>query len=668
MLWVYDDSDLEIFFVSKMLSKEDTSQKNSGMEKPDNGSNDTNVSSDYSAANNDNIPKDASRLLDKLISGHDNKYRILELIGRGGSSDVYKAKIEITENENSLNRTQVNSKDRIVACKVLLERLLDNKQHYRRFQHEATLAKRLIHPNIVNVHDAGEIDGRPFIILDYLEGTALSDICEGTASIPINRALAILLQIGKAFAYAHLNNIIHRDLKPGNIMLTKTKDHDDFVKVVDFGIAKIITETTMGATKLTKTGAIFGSPLYMSPEQCRGDTLDVRSDIYSFGILMYEVLTGSTPFKGSDTVSTMYKHTMETPKSIGDIDGDVLLATKLERTVFKCLEKEPTSRYQTMDDLVRDLELVQLYLDQLRSGQKNAVLLAVQRIWLSLSQFIAKTGVELFSRRLSSFGLTIGSVTLIVSIVLIAICIPGAIFLFGPSTGSNIVDRELWLKPIVDSPVKYLNQNAGDMLWHRLQLESTPRPEILEPALKTFIQLGKSYQKSADYDRADLCYSRAEQIARLLKLATSILLADILDSHAENQLLANMAMGSLAQQRNEQTILKEKHFDVFVKPETLRSLELRLSTNAALARDYTLEALTIMNQLGNGESVQSLVAYALLAQSHAEMNYGDLAMKPFETFRCYLAKPNLYDQMDKPRRAIILAWAGRAYMEPGVRR
>ena len=247
------------------------------------------------------------------------------------------------------------------------------------------------------------------MILEYVNGATLSDVCKSEGKLPIHRSLPIFLQISGAFAYAHLNNIIHRDLKPSNIMLTKKNDCNDFVKVVDFGIAKIISETTMGSTQLTKTGDVFGTPIYMSPEQCRGDALDVRSDIYSFGILMYETLTGHPPFEGPDSWSILLKQNSELPKGLGDIDQDILLVKKLERIIFKCLEKEPNSRYQTMDELMRDLELVQLHLNQIVSGKTNPVVLALQRAWLSISQFFRIIGAKLFSIRLSSSGLTIGS-------------------------------------------------------------------------------------------------------------------------------------------------------------------------------------------------------------------------------------------------------------------
>ena len=302
-----------------------------------------------------NITGASTILVNRIATGHSGNYKILELIGKGGTSEVYKATIESTKSADPLHPIQRSNQT--VACKVLFDQLLDNQQHYKRFHQEATMAKRLCHPNIVNVLDAGELGERPFLILDYLEGTPLSDACKKTTCLSIERALPIFLQIADAFGYAHTSGIVHRDLKPSNIMLIKNKTTDDFVKVVDFGIAKIISETTVGSTKLTKTGEVFGTPIYMSPEQCKGESIDARSDIYSFGILMYEVLTGHPPFEGSDYWSLLYKHTNELPKSIKDIDPDVRLCQKLESIIFKCLEKLPSARYQKMDEVKYDLAI-----------------------------------------------------------------------------------------------------------------------------------------------------------------------------------------------------------------------------------------------------------------------------------------------------------------------
>ena len=304
-----------------------------------------------------------NQLINRIVSGYSGEYKILELIGRGGMSAVYKAQILGAENQNPLLPIQRTHLGQVVALKVLLDRLLDDREHYKRFQQEVTMAKRLSHPNIVEVFDAGEIDGRPFMVLEFIEGSTLSSICKEN-SLPIQRALPIFKQICSAFAYAHQRNIVHRDVKPSNIMLAKKGDKTDIVKVVDFGIAKIVNETAMGSTQLTKTGDVFGTPAYMSPEQCRGESLDQRSDIYSFGIVMYETLTGHPPFVSDKAYTVMMKQASEMPRGLGDIDPDVGLVAKVENIIFKCLNKDLNARYQNMDQIIDDLENAMHYRSQ----------------------------------------------------------------------------------------------------------------------------------------------------------------------------------------------------------------------------------------------------------------------------------------------------------------
>ena len=285
-----------------------------------------------------NVPEEAKQLLNKVVIGYGGTYKILEFIGGGGTSHVFKSRIEGSAGSNPINPITTKSIGRIVACKVLLAHLIDQKEHYKRFQNEVTVAKRLAHPNIIDVYDAGEIDGRPFMIMDYLD-SSLANIYEAEGKLAIYKALSIFLQISNAFSYAHQRSIIHRDLKPSNVMLAKEANGGNVVKIVDFGIAKIISETTAGSTQLTKTGDVFGTPTYMSPEQCRGEKIDARSDIYSMGVLMYEILAGHLPLKGHDALSTMSKHTREKPEGLDGIDPDPILAKRMERIIFKCLEK-----------------------------------------------------------------------------------------------------------------------------------------------------------------------------------------------------------------------------------------------------------------------------------------------------------------------------------------
>jgi tetratricopeptide (TPR) repeat protein len=195
--------------------------------------------------------------------------------------------------------------------------------------------------------------------MDYLEGQSLGDLIAQEGFLPVDRALNIFVQVSNALADAHKRGVIHRDLKPSNIILIEQGEKKDVVQIVDFGIAKMLRQDDEEATALTQTGEVFGSPLYMSPEQCKGEKLDLRADIYSMGCLMYETLTGKAPLIGSNTLEVLYKHINEIPAAMSTKQHPV--SAKLESIVFKSLAKLPADRYQTMDDLERDLVSFQKY-------------------------------------------------------------------------------------------------------------------------------------------------------------------------------------------------------------------------------------------------------------------------------------------------------------------
>jgi serine/threonine-protein kinase len=196
------------------------------------------------------------------------------------------------------------------------------------------------------------------MIMEFIEGQSLAELIESEGKLPIHRAVPMFKQIAAGCAYAHSRNIIHRDLKPGNVIVTSKAGQNDFVKIVDFGIAKILHENTIAGTKLTKTGEVFGSPLYMSPEQCMGQAVDHRSDIYSLGTLMYEALTGKPPLKGETAIVTIYLHTKEMPAKFGNIGAENKLTQVIENIVFKCLAKAPQQRFQSMDELTKALDKI----------------------------------------------------------------------------------------------------------------------------------------------------------------------------------------------------------------------------------------------------------------------------------------------------------------------
>jgi len=285
----------------------------------------------------------ADALIGKTLHG---KYQILELLGAGGMSRVYKAQQILTR--------------KIVALKLLNKHLSSNPTMMRRFQAEAQASHHLAHANIITVYDFGITeDNQPFIIMDYLEGRALSEIVKTWGQLSVDRCLSIAKQILEALEHAHDSGVLHRDLKPSNIVLIASGDNTDFVKLVDFGIAKILPKAGLEAQELTQSGDVFGSPLYMSPEQCMGNMTDARSDIYSVGCLLYECLTGRPPLVGNNTLETMHKQVSEMPAGLSNLKADVRLAKQLEDIVFKAMAKEPENRFQSAPEMRRAIEQTQ---------------------------------------------------------------------------------------------------------------------------------------------------------------------------------------------------------------------------------------------------------------------------------------------------------------------
>jgi serine/threonine protein kinase len=430
-----------------------------------------------------------------------SKYEVLDLIGKGGMSSVY--------------RTRNLETERIVACKVLLPRLLDDKKNRRRFEHEAEAAQRLTHNNIINVHDFGETDGQPFMIMDYLDGISLSELIESNGKLPIRRALPIFIQICDALSFAHKRDIVHRDLKPSNIMLSGEESSSDFAKVVDFGIAKIIKEHTEESTKLTKTGEIFGSPLYMSPEQCMGQAVDRRSDIYSFGILMYEVLKGKPPLEGPDPLSTMFKQMNDQPEDLGKIDHDTRLVQIMENIIFKCMNKNPAARYQNMESLKVDLERA------ITIGDNGSDTLAKFSRLVSGLQRSAKhelTSAAKSQRKL--LLLTTSSSLILLPIVIIIILLWPLRYAWG--TLPTSAERRLYLRPVVLEPEKAGSLPRVDPTNLNSKFSLGSLKDLVDIAdLEPCLTKGKQYLKAGLYKEAIPFYRAAQTICLKNKMEDS---------------------------------------------------------------------------------------------------------------------------------------------------
>ena len=258
-----------------------------------------------------------------------DRYEILEKIGTGGMSDVYKAKC------HKLNR--------FVAVKVLKQEFSENANFVSKFRVEAQAAAGLMHPNIVNVYDVGEENGIYYIVMELVEGITLKKYIEKKARLSYKEAISIAIQISLGIEAAHNNHIIHRDIKPQNIIISK----EGKVKVTDFGIAKAATSNTI-------TSNVMGSVHYTSPEQARGGYSDEKSDIYSLGITMFEMLTGRLPFNGETTVAIAIKHIQEEMPSPQEFVPEIPYG--VEQIVLKCCQKSPDRRYQSMASLIEDLK------------------------------------------------------------------------------------------------------------------------------------------------------------------------------------------------------------------------------------------------------------------------------------------------------------------------
>ncbi|MGH2505968.1 MAG: serine/threonine protein kinase [Ktedonobacteraceae bacterium] len=272
-----------------------------------------------------------------IFAGH---YEILSMIGQGGMSTIYKARHMLV--------------DKIRAIKVIRSENSSNSKVIARFQQEGKATLSLEHPNIVRVYEFGIEPGQqtPYLVMDYVEGEALSDVLSRDGALGYERARRITAQVCNGLQEAHLKGIVHRDIKPANIILTKDGTGSETAKIVDFGITKILEPDH--SHNITQTGEVFGTPLYMSPEQCLGQKVDGRSDIYSLGCVLYEMLSGSPPHMAETPIATAMKHLQELPKALNEIRPD--MSVGLERIVDRAMVKDVKNRYQSAVTLLADLE------------------------------------------------------------------------------------------------------------------------------------------------------------------------------------------------------------------------------------------------------------------------------------------------------------------------
>jgi eukaryotic-like serine/threonine-protein kinase len=277
----------------------------------------------------------SSRSRSSLDLGSDfgPRYHIETLLGKGGMGEVYKAY------DKELDRT--------VAIKLVLSGLADEPETMQRFKQELLMASKVSHKNILRIHDLGDVDGIKFISMAYVEGEDLHHVLKREGRLPLDRLVKITRQLCGALAAAHAEDVVHRDLKPQNVLIDKA----DNVYVSDFGLAKSLEA---GAAGMTRTGDLLGTPRYMAPEQALRKPVDHRADLYSLGLIIYEMATGQVPFRGDSAIQVMLMRLNEKPKNPKELNPD--LPDYLVRVIMRCLEKEPERRYQSANEILADLD------------------------------------------------------------------------------------------------------------------------------------------------------------------------------------------------------------------------------------------------------------------------------------------------------------------------
>ena len=336
------------------------------------------------------------------------RYRLGEQIGAGGMARVYRA-----------DDTRL---DRPVAIKVLSQQYAEDPSFVDRFRREAQTAAKLNHPNVVGVYDNGAEDGTNYIVMEFVEGRTLAEFLAGGGRLSPTRAVEVSEAVCRALSYAHDRGVVHRDIKPGNVMVTR----DGQVKVMDFGIARLSTT----AETIAQTAAVLGTAAYLSPEQAQGERVDGRSDIYSLGCVLYELLTGSPPFPGDSAMAVAMKHISEAPPVPSLRNPDI--TPQMDAVVMKAMAKNPENRYQTAEEFREDLE-------RLRRGELVSAtpLLAAAAPTAVIHQHPAPAGEPTATLPPGEEGGTPWWVWVLVALAILAILLGGAYFLANSLLGNT---------------------------------------------------------------------------------------------------------------------------------------------------------------------------------------------------------------------------------------
>jgi eukaryotic-like serine/threonine-protein kinase len=323
-------------------------------------------------------------VLGEIIAG---RYELEELVGAGGMSSVFKARDTLLE--------------RNVALKVLHQHYTEDDQYVERFRREARAVAQLSHPNIVTVIDRGVDAGRQFIVFELVEGRTLKEVLDEEGRLPVRRALEIAVQIARGLAFAHEHGLVHRDVKPQNVIL----NGDGRAKVTDFGIAR-----SLDVQGVTQSGTVLGTSNYIAPEQAKGEVVDQTTDVYSLGVVVFELLTGDVPFPGESFVAVAMQHVSEAPPSLLDVRPDV--PARVAHAVDRALEKDPAARFPTMDAFAAELEAC---LAQLGPGpDADATLVRQEPVLRASRRRMARAGAR---RRLVPLALILLGLALLALVV-----------------------------------------------------------------------------------------------------------------------------------------------------------------------------------------------------------------------------------------------------------
>ncbi|HHH28489.1 MAG TPA: serine/threonine protein kinase, partial [Polyangiaceae bacterium] len=276
----------------------------------------------------------ADPLLGRVLA---DRYRIEELLGRGGMGVVYR-----------VEHVRIG---KLMAMKLLHGQLARDKETVKRFKREAELVSRLDHPNTVQVFDFGQSEGMMFLVMEYLPGRDLGEVLKDDGPLPFSRVARVAAQVCGSVAQAHDLGVVHRDLKPENVMRIEQSSMPDFVKVLDFGLAKLREQEEMGEKSITRQGAILGTPYYMAPEHIRGEPVDGRSDIYAMGALMYKILTGVPPFWSTTPVGVLTMHLTEEVEPPSERAPKRNIPAIADEIIVRAMQKDPADRFQTMGEL-----------------------------------------------------------------------------------------------------------------------------------------------------------------------------------------------------------------------------------------------------------------------------------------------------------------------------